>query len=85
VRLLRGEAAFTVAPNPNRPFTVEAGGGSTTALGTRFIVRRDGVQTRVSVTEHAVRVASNPASVVVAQDQTSTYGPRQAPSAPVAS
>lgn len=85
VRLLRGEAAFTVAPNPNRPFTVEAGGGSTTALGTRFIVRRDGVQTRVSVTEHAVRVASNPASIVVAQDQTSTYGPRQAPSAPVAS
>lgn len=85
VRLLRGEAAFTVAPNPNRPFTVEAGGGSTTALGTRFIVRRDGAKTQVSVTEHAVRVASNPGSVVVAQDQTSTYGPQQAPSAPVAS
>lgn len=85
VRLLRGEAAFTVAPNPNRPFTVEAGGGSTTALGTRFIVRSYGAQTEVSVTEHSVRVASNPASVIVAQDQTSTYGPHQAPTAPVAS
>nr|WP_314434653.1 FecR domain-containing protein [uncultured Brevundimonas sp.] len=85
VRLLRGEAAFTVAPNSKRPFTVEAGGGSTTALGTRFIVRRSGVQTQVSVTEHSVRVASNPASVVVAQDQTSTYDPNQPPSAPFAS
>lgn len=85
VRLLRGEAAFTVAPNPNRPFTVEAGGGSTTALGTRFIVRRSGAETEVSVTEHAVRVALNPVAVVVEQDQTTVYGPHQTPSAPMAS
>ena len=82
VRLLRGEAAFTVAPNTQRPFAVEAGGGSTTALGTRFVVRRRGPLTQVSVTEHAVRAASRPGSVVVGENQTSTYGPHQAPTAP---
>ena len=56
VRLLRGRAAFAVAPDRRRPFIVEAGTGATTALGTRFIVRRDGDTTDVTVTEHAVRV-----------------------------
>jgi transmembrane sensor len=82
VRLLRGEAAFTVAPDADRPFTVEAGGGSTTALGTQFIVRRRGALTQVSVTEHSVRAASRPGSVVVPENQTATYGPHQAPTAP---
>lgn len=85
VRLLRGEAAFTVAPNAKRPFAVEAGGGSTTALGTRFVVRRRGPMTQVSVTEHAVRTASQPGSVVVGENQTSIYGPHQAPTAPAPS
>lgn len=58
VRLLKGEALFRVAADADRPFTVEAGGGATTALGTRFIIRRDGDATRVVVTEHRVRVAS---------------------------
>jgi transmembrane sensor len=57
VRLLKGEVAFSVTPDPARPFTVEAGGGSATALGTRFLVRREGDDTRVIVTEHRVRVA----------------------------
>ena len=42
IRLLRGEAAFTVAPDPARPFRVETSGGSAVALGTRFIVHRTG-------------------------------------------
>jgi len=57
IRLLKGEAAFTVAPDRARPFTVEANGGSTRALGTRFLVRAIDDSTQVSVTEHRVRVA----------------------------
>ena len=78
IRLLKGEAAFTVAPDRARPFTVEAGGGSTTALGTRFIVRRDGEDTDVTVTEHRVRVAwpSPPDSQFdLDEGQTTRYGP----------
>lgn len=56
VRLLRGQAYFEVAPDPNRPFTVEAGEISVTALGTAFDVRRGSTETDVTVTQHAVRV-----------------------------
>ncbi|WP_206243826.1 FecR family protein [Novosphingobium terrae] len=78
VRLLRGEAAFTVAPDARRPFTVEANGGSTTALGTRFVIREDGAQTRVSVTQHRVKVAyaaSGSAPVMLSEGRSLTYGP----------
>jgi len=37
--LLRGEAYFEVAKDARRPFTVEAGGFNTTALGTSFNIR----------------------------------------------
>ncbi|EQB14988.1 hypothetical protein RLDS_12520 [Sphingobium lactosutens DS20] len=78
IRLLKGEAAFTVAPDRGRPFTVEAGGGSTTALGTRFIVRREGDETQVTVTEHRVRVAwpaPPEGSRVVPEGEATRYGP----------
>lgn len=78
VRLIRGEAAFTVARDRDRPFTVIAGRGSTTALGTRFIVRQDGDQTDVTVTEHRVRVveAATPgARSIVSEGQSLRYGP----------
>ncbi|MET0248887.1 MAG: FecR family protein [Sphingobium sp.] len=58
IRLLAGEVAFEVASAPTRPFVVDAVGGSVTALGTRFIVRADGVQAQVTVTEHSVGVRS---------------------------
>jgi transmembrane sensor len=78
VHLLKGEAAFTVAADKARPFTVEAGGGSTTALGTRFIVRREGAETDVAVLEHRVRVAwPNPAaSLNLTEGQATRYGPK---------
>jgi transmembrane sensor len=58
IRLLRGEAEFTAAPDPSRPFTVEAAGGVTRALGTVFLVERDGRRTvRVTGVEHVVRVS----------------------------
>lgn len=79
VRLLKGEAAFTVAADSARPFTVEAGGGSTTALGTRFIVRREGEETDVTVTEHRVRVAWPAPEPAVTRDleegEATSYGP----------
>jgi len=78
IHLLKGEAAFTVAADAKRPFTVEAGNGGTTALGTRFIVRREGADTAVTVTEHSVRVAwpteAGTQSVVVHEGQAMRYG-----------
>lgn len=41
VTLLSGEAFFDVAPNPARPFRVNAGGAEITVLGTAFDVRLD--------------------------------------------
>jgi transmembrane sensor len=41
ILLERGEAWFSVARNAQRPFTVLAGGGEITAIGTQFNVRRD--------------------------------------------
>lgn len=77
IHLLKGEAAFTVAADAARPFTVEAAGGSATALGTRFTVRSDSGGADVAVTEHVVRVAA-PAeggSIDVAQGHAVHFGP----------
>jgi len=77
VRLLRGEAYFQVAPDSQRPFVVEAGGGRTTAIGTAFDVRLDPVDTTVTVTEHAVSVAAaglSDAAVRVQQGEQTAYG-----------
>jgi transmembrane sensor len=54
--LSRGEAFFDVAHNPKRPFIVEAGGAAVRALGTKFDVRRDDGQVRVTLLEGVVRV-----------------------------
>ena len=42
VTLLRGRVYFQVAPDPQRPFLVEAGEARVRVTGTRFEVRRDG-------------------------------------------
>ena len=47
IRLVRGEALFDVAHNPQRPFIVLAGERRVTALGTFFEVRVDADRTRV--------------------------------------
>lgn len=56
VRLLRGQAFFEVARDPDRPFTVEAGDVRVTALGTAFDVRLGSNETDVTVTHNAVMV-----------------------------
>lgn len=56
VRLVRGEAHFTVAKNPARPFIVEAGGVAVRAVGTAFDVRHAAGAVEVLVTEGKVHV-----------------------------
>lgn len=57
VKLLRGEAVFTVAKDAARPFVVEADGDAATALGTVFAVRETGAGAIVTVIESRVSVA----------------------------
>jgi len=59
VHLLRGEAYFIVAPDPQRPFTVIAANGDVTALGTQFDVKLKDRGADVVVTEHAVEVKTS--------------------------
>lgn len=62
VVLVRGEALFTVAKNPARPFVVRAGGVDVRAVGTAFNVRLDAASLEVLVTEGRVQVQSPPAA-----------------------
>jgi transmembrane sensor len=77
ITLLEGEAWFDVAPDPARPFVVEAAGGTTTALGTAFDVAVESGRAHVTVTSHRVRVASGGGEVVVEEGQQSVYGARE--------
>lgn len=60
VELVRGEAHFSVAKNPARPFVVRAGNVEVRAVGTAFAVRLEPQQVGVVVTEG--RVAVTPSS-----------------------
>ena len=54
INLIRGQAFFTVAKDPKRPFIVRAGVASAEAVGTRFDVRRGVTETTVGVEEGLV-------------------------------
>lgn len=54
--LVAGRALFDVAHEAARPFTVHAGNGHVTALGTVFQVQRDGERVVVTLAEGAVAV-----------------------------
>lgn len=56
VELQRGEAQFEVTHDPARPFIVDTGEGTVTALGTRFQVRRDKDAATVTLLEGEVEV-----------------------------
>jgi transmembrane sensor len=79
LNLLRGEAQFTVSPDPNRPFKVRAGNGVVTALGTAFNVRHNRQGAEITVTEHSVAVKldgdseNQPTETIVAQGQQVAY------------
>ena len=78
--LYRGEAYFSVTKDPHRPFVVQAAGGSTRALGTRFDVKYVADLVTVAVDEHAVDVrAGSLPSVTVEEGWQTSYddnGPR---------
>lgn len=57
VELVRGQAFFDVAHDAARPFVVVAGDQSIRALGTRFDVRRDEGDVRVTLVQGAVEVS----------------------------
>jgi transmembrane sensor len=76
VRLLAGAAMFEVAPDRERPFTVEADGGSATALGTVFAVRDENGRANVIVVQHSVRVEGDGRAVVVGARQQADFAAR---------
>lgn len=56
----QGEAFFNVAHDTERPFVVQAGPVTVTAVGTAFSVQRDGNSVAVTVTEGVVEVSATP-------------------------
>lgn len=80
--LLRGEALFEVEPDPSRPFSVTAGGGSVEARGTAFDISLERGRTEITVTEHAVEVGRLGVNVTVPAGRQTAYGPDLAPVAP---
>jgi transmembrane sensor len=58
LELLRGQAFFVVVHDPKRPFVVEQGKRSVTAVGTQFEMRVQDTALRVILVEGRVRVAT---------------------------
>jgi len=56
ITLVRGQAFFDVVHLPSRPLRVEVGAATIRDLGTRFDVRKDDGQVRITVVEGAVQV-----------------------------
>lgn len=75
VVLRRGEALFTVAKNPARPFIVRARDVDVRAVGTAFTVRLDAASVEILVTEGKVQVAP-PAPAAAAS---AAFAPAPAP------
>jgi transmembrane sensor len=72
--LERGEALFTVAKDPARPFIVRAGGFDVRAVGTAFCVRLDSAAVEVLVTEGQVALGKTAATVPPTSTAPSTAG-----------
>ncbi len=72
--LLKGEAWFKVSPDRERPFRVQTGQGSSTALGTAFNIRQTADGAEITVTEHRVAVAfKDNTPTIVAEGQRVSY------------
>ena len=80
--LLEGEAWFEVAPDPARPFVVEALGGTVTALGTAFDVALEKARAQVTVTQHRVSVASGEFAMLLSKRASKAPIPRAPPPRP---
>lgn len=67
VRLVRGEAHFSVEKDSSRPFLVAAGETAVRAVGTSFNVRLEAQAVEVLVTEGTVQVADRDAGTTPAE------------------
>src|SRR3546814_17273957 len=71
---------FDVARDPSRPFVVNAGVGTVTALGTRFQVQRSENRVSVTLLEGAVGIATaghgDARSLRLVPGQTASYAPQ---------
>lgn len=75
ILLYRGEGFFVVAADAKRPFTVDAAGGTTRALGTKFDVKYVDNLVTIAVSEHAVMVGAGASpGVKVEQGWQVSYG-----------
>lgn len=70
---LKGEALFKVAKDSRRPFTVQAGGLATTALGTSFRVKATAGGKSVQVQLYTGKVLVKPASEALQQKVKEVY------------
>jgi transmembrane sensor len=66
---LEGEALFDVVPDPDAPFTVEAGPADVRVLGTRFVVSTWGERAEVFVEEGRVRVSADADALDLAEGE----------------
>ena len=82
-RLMRGEALFTAAHEPGRPFLVYAGSGWIEDIGTAFDVRSDPDRVTVTVIQGEVKVGapgagppgSSPwSNLILSRDQQISFG-----------
>ena len=69
--MLDGEAFFDVESDANRPFSIQAGQGMVTVLGTRFNLSNWGNTTMVYLEEGSVRFSSGDAQLVLEPGQQS--------------
>jgi transmembrane sensor len=83
LRLVRGEASFTVAKNPARPFIVSAGGVDVRAVGTVFNVRFAREAIEVVVSEGRVKLENWSGDALVAGAANATGASRPQPASDI--
>ena len=83
VRLVQGEANFTVAKNAVRPFVVSAGGVDVRAVGTAFNVRLEPAAVEVVVSEGRVKLENWSGDALVAGAANATGASRPQPASDI--
>lgn len=76
VRLVRGEAIFSVARDPSRPFVVDSGNVKVRAVGTEFSVARSLRATTVYVTQGRIAVTQTGSGDAALPDLYASAGER---------
>lgn len=73
VKLLKGNAFFDVAKNPDKPFIITSGEVKTTVLGTSFNISMEGDNCQVTVHSGKVNVASGSHSVNLLPNEEASF------------